>query len=184
MVEPESTAELSRDALGVLEELAGGWPGWGRYPKKLPWYPVRQIQLWAGREAIHEVLAAGLVEQWTGVRHGPYLVLTPLGAAVAQVELYEPIVGQAPEWLDPAKRTGEMADHCASGRIREHRRDNPEDSFPYPDRIPDPTPSTPRRTRRIAVQPLRDKWTGAEIRLFAGPNGEGEGVPIMATQEP
>ena len=171
MVEEFLIGGLGPEPSKVLRELACGFPGWGKRPKRLPWYPLRQIELWASRTTIHELLALGLVEQWSGVKNGPYLVLTALGAALCGVELVEPAIGQPPEWIETAKRTRQLVDLCSSEPASEG-------AFPFPDREV-VTPKPDRRTRRICVQPLRDKWTGQAIKLFSGPTGEGAGVPIM-----
>jgi len=171
-------------ALAVFDELAGGWPG-GKAGKRLPWFPLRQLRLWAPLVAVHELLALGLVEYWDGVKGGPYLIISPLGSAVVGLELQEWAIGQAPRWgTRGVKLPGDV---CHPEILTDLRRPA-KNADPYPERVEVSAPTSsekpaPKGRRRIAVKPMLDSWTGREIRLFAGPNGQSPGVPIMVGAE-
>lgn len=171
-------------ALAVFDDLAGGWPG-GKAGKRLPWFPLRQLRLWAPLVAVHELLALGLVEYWDGLKGGPFLILSPLGSALLGLELQEWLIGQAPRWGTPGVKL--PGDVCRPEVCADRRR-TAKTSDPYPERVEVSPPTSsqkpaPKGRKRIAVKPMVDSWSGREIRLFAGPDGQSSGVPILVRSD-
>ena len=131
--------------------------------------PRRRIELFTSRKALNGFIAGGWIEAWhEGPESEPAITLTPWTAELLGVHLVDvvlPIDGRKTltcVWGHPDEE-----DDQERARVRGFSLQDVEVLKLFKDPAPD------------VVEVLIDEETTQAVKLFAGPDGQGAGVPIV-----